>query len=147
MLAIALLIALAAVVLGLALLVWSGDRVVDEAVALALHRKPSPAAAVTPVALDVLGAPGAPIPQRRAIFWLVIGLAVLLGSAHLLIWGVFEIAQGCGVSDPVTALALLPLLLLLGLRARRRIGASRGRRAGAASPHRADSQKAADTRG
>ena len=43
----------------------------------------------------------------RALFWLVAGLAVLVGSSRLLVWGAVEAARWCGVSDLVIGLTVI----------------------------------------
>ncbi len=48
-----------------------------------------------------------PMPIRRALFWLVIGLLVLIASSRLLVWGAVEIAQGLGVSDLIIGLTVV----------------------------------------
>lgn len=45
----------------------------------------------------------------KAIFWLVIGLAVLVGSSRILVWGSVEIAQQLGVSDLIIGLTIVAL--------------------------------------
>ncbi len=47
------------------------------------------------------------MPLRKALIWLVIGLAVLVGSSQLLVWGAVTIAQSLGVSDLVIGLTVL----------------------------------------
>ncbi|GLI32784.1 hypothetical protein DAMNIGENAA_02170 [Desulforhabdus amnigena] len=47
------------------------------------------------------------MPIRRAIFWLVIGLIVLIVSSRILVWGAVEIAQGFGVSDLIIGLTIV----------------------------------------
>lgn len=47
------------------------------------------------------------LPIGRAIFWLVAGLAVLIVSSRLLVWGAVEIAQGFGVSDLIIGLTIV----------------------------------------
>lgn len=42
-----------------------------------------------------------------AVFWVVAGLAVLLGSSRLLIWGAVELASGFGVSDLIIGLTVV----------------------------------------
>jgi len=53
------------------------------------------------------------IPQRMAlktaIFWFVVGLIVLLGSARLLVWGAVSIAQTMGISDLVIGLTIVAI--------------------------------------
>jgi len=46
---------------------------------------------------------------KTAIFWLVIGLAVLLISSKLLVWGAVNIAQAFGVSDLIIGLSIVAL--------------------------------------
>lgn len=47
------------------------------------------------------------MPPGRAALWLVIGLAVLVASSQLLVWGAVEIARGFGVSDLVIGLTII----------------------------------------
>ena len=43
----------------------------------------------------------------RALFWVFVGLAVLLVSSRLLVWGASEIARGMGISDLVIGLTVV----------------------------------------
>lgn len=43
----------------------------------------------------------------RALFWLIFGLVVLIGSSQLLVWGAVEIARYFGVSDLVIGLTIV----------------------------------------
>jgi cation:H+ antiporter len=45
----------------------------------------------------------------KAIFWLILGLAVLIGSSRILVWGSVEIAQQLGVSDLIIGLTIVAL--------------------------------------
>ncbi len=47
------------------------------------------------------------MPVRRAIFWLVVGLVLLIVSSRILVWGAVEIAHGFGVSDLVIGLTII----------------------------------------
>ena len=47
------------------------------------------------------------MPIRRAVFWLVAGLVVLIISSRILVWGAVTIAQGFGVSDLVIGLTVV----------------------------------------
>jgi len=47
------------------------------------------------------------MPIRRALFWLVVGLALLIVSSRLLVWGTVEIAHGFGVSDLIIGLTIV----------------------------------------
>jgi cation:H+ antiporter len=47
------------------------------------------------------------MPLGRAVFWLVIGLSLLIVSSRLLVWGAVEIAQTLGVSDLVIGLTIV----------------------------------------
>jgi cation:H+ antiporter len=49
------------------------------------------------------------MPLRRAIFWLVIGLALLIASSRILVWGAVEIAHGYGVSDLIIGLTIIAI--------------------------------------
>lgn len=48
-----------------------------------------------------------PMPLRRAMMWLVIGLLLLLASSRLLVWGAVDIARGFGVSDLIIGLTIV----------------------------------------
>jgi cation:H+ antiporter len=45
----------------------------------------------------------------RALFWLLLGLAMLLASSRMLVWGAVEIAYWFGVSDLVIGLTIVAL--------------------------------------
>ena len=47
------------------------------------------------------------MPIRRAVFWLVAGLALLIVSSRILVWGAVEIAHGFGVSDLIIGLTIV----------------------------------------
>lgn len=47
------------------------------------------------------------MPIRRAIFWLVAGLVLLIISSRILVWGAVEIAHGFGVSDLIIGLTIV----------------------------------------
>jgi len=47
------------------------------------------------------------MPLKFAIAWLVAGLALLIVSSRLLVWGAVEIAQGFGVSDLIIGLTII----------------------------------------
>ncbi|MEZ5529767.1 MAG: calcium/sodium antiporter [Porticoccaceae bacterium] len=47
------------------------------------------------------------MPLNRALLRLLIGLALLVASSRLLVWGAVEIAQGLGVSDLVIGLTII----------------------------------------
>ncbi|MCB2216248.1 calcium/sodium antiporter [Desulfofustis glycolicus] len=47
------------------------------------------------------------MPVRRAIFWLVVGLVLLIVSSRILVWGAVEIAHGFGVSDLIIGLTII----------------------------------------
>ena len=47
------------------------------------------------------------MPIRRAVFWLVVGLALLIVSSRILVWGAVEIAHGFGVSDLIIGLTIV----------------------------------------
>jgi cation:H+ antiporter len=49
------------------------------------------------------------MPMGRAIFWLVVGGLVLVGSSRMLVWGAVSIAQSMGVSDLVIGLTIVAL--------------------------------------
>lgn len=47
------------------------------------------------------------MPLRWALFWLLIGLLLLVASSRLLVWGAVNIAAGLGVSDLVIGLTVV----------------------------------------
>ncbi len=46
---------------------------------------------------------------RRSLFWLTLGLLLLIGSSRVLVWGAVEIAKGLGVSDLIIGLTIVAL--------------------------------------
>lgn len=46
-------------------------------------------------------------PLARNIFWLIVGLLLLVGSSRLLVWGAVSVAQGFGVSDLLIGLTIV----------------------------------------
>jgi cation:H+ antiporter len=49
------------------------------------------------------------MPLPRALFWVTLGLVVLIVSSRLLVWGAVEIARGLGVSDLIIGLTIVAL--------------------------------------
>ncbi|MEJ2754623.1 MAG: calcium/sodium antiporter, partial [Gammaproteobacteria bacterium] len=49
------------------------------------------------------------LPLGRAIFWVIMGLTLLLVSSRILIWGAVNIAHAIGVSDLVIGLTIVAL--------------------------------------
>jgi cation:H+ antiporter len=47
------------------------------------------------------------MPLRRAVFWLVVGLVLLIVSSRVLVWGAVEIAHGFGISDLIIGLTII----------------------------------------
>ena len=47
------------------------------------------------------------MPVGRALFWLAVGLSLLLVSSRLLVWGAVAIARGFGVSDLLIGLTIV----------------------------------------
>jgi cation:H+ antiporter len=47
------------------------------------------------------------MPLGRAVFWLAIGLVLLIVSSRILVWGAVEIAHGLGVSDLIVGLTVV----------------------------------------
>jgi cation:H+ antiporter len=47
------------------------------------------------------------MPLPRALFWLVAGLLLLVGSSRLLVWGAVAIAQALGASDLIIGLTIV----------------------------------------
>ena len=49
----------------------------------------------------------APMPMQRSLFWLVIGLILLVGASRILVWGAVEMATTFGVSDLLIGLTII----------------------------------------
>lgn len=49
------------------------------------------------------------MPVRRAVFWLLLGLALLIVSSRILVWGAVEVATRFGVSDLVIGLTIVAI--------------------------------------
>jgi cation:H+ antiporter len=49
------------------------------------------------------------MPINRAVFWLVIGMILLIISSRILVWGAVEIAHGFGVSDLMIGLTIVAI--------------------------------------
>ena len=47
------------------------------------------------------------MPIRNAVVWLVVGLALLIVSSRILVWGAVEIAHGFGISDLIIGLTIV----------------------------------------
>ena len=47
------------------------------------------------------------MPVRRALFWMAAGLAALIVSSRVLVWGAVEISRGFGISDLVVGLTIV----------------------------------------
>lgn len=47
------------------------------------------------------------MPVGRAVFWLALGLLLLIVSSRFLVWGAVEIAHGLGVSDLIIGLTIV----------------------------------------
>jgi cation:H+ antiporter len=50
---------------------------------------------------------GTIMPLRRALAWLLVGLALLVASSRMLVWGAVEIAHALGVSDLIIGLTIV----------------------------------------
>lgn len=49
------------------------------------------------------------ISTGKALFWLALGLILLLGSSRLLVWGAVDIAQAMGISDLIIGLTIVAI--------------------------------------
>ncbi len=49
------------------------------------------------------------MPTRLALLWLILGMAILLGSSRMLVWGSVNIAQWFGISDLVIGLTIIAI--------------------------------------
>lgn len=50
-----------------------------------------------------------PMPLKTAVIWLLIGLALLILSSRILVWGAVTIAQSLGISDLVIGLTIVAI--------------------------------------
>ncbi|WP_020677483.1 calcium/sodium antiporter [Geopsychrobacter electrodiphilus] len=50
-----------------------------------------------------------PMPLGLALFWLLLGLLLLIASSRILVWGAVVIAQGFGVSDLIIGLTVVAI--------------------------------------
>lgn len=50
-----------------------------------------------------------PMPLAKALFWLLVGLILLVASSRLLVWGAVGMAQGFGVSDLIIGLTIVAI--------------------------------------
>ncbi len=73
--------------------IWQGMRNKDDALATETEQD--------------LAAASMPLP--RALMWLVIGLALLIVSSRMLVWGAVSIAQAFGVSDLIIGLTIVAI--------------------------------------
>ena len=48
-----------------------------------------------------------PMPLKKAIAWLIIGLLLLIASSRLLVWGAVYVAQSLGISDLIIGLTVV----------------------------------------
>jgi cation:H+ antiporter len=53
------------------------------------------------------GALAHPMPLRNAVFWLIVGLVLLVASSRVLVWGAVYVAQSLGISDLVIGLTVV----------------------------------------
>jgi cation:H+ antiporter len=67
-----------------------------------LRKEPDPLGSETAQEVEIHA-----MPLRTALFWLVVGLVLLIISSRILVWGAVEIAQGFGVSDLVIGLTII----------------------------------------
>lgn len=49
------------------------------------------------------------MPLRRALLWTLVGLALLIASSRLLVWGSVAVAQQLGVSDLIIGLTIVAI--------------------------------------
>jgi len=50
-----------------------------------------------------------PMPMKKALLWVIVGLVLLVASSRLLVWGAVDIAQFFGVSDLVIGLTVVAI--------------------------------------
>ncbi len=73
--------------------IWQGTRPTGDALGDGIERQ---------LESDVM-------PLARAVLWLVVGLALLILSSRILVWGAVEIARGLGVSDLIIGLTIVAI--------------------------------------
>ena len=49
------------------------------------------------------------MPMLKAVFWLLLGLVILMASSRLLVWGAVNVAQWFGISDLVIGLTIVAI--------------------------------------
>jgi cation:H+ antiporter len=49
------------------------------------------------------------MPMKTALLWLIVGMAILLGSSRLLVWGSVNVAQWFGISDLIIGLTIVAI--------------------------------------
>ena len=49
------------------------------------------------------------VPLKRALFWLIVGLFLLVASSRILVWGAVEIATALGVDDVIIGLTIVAI--------------------------------------
>jgi cation:H+ antiporter len=62
-----------------------------------------------PIDAEFLEEIPADVTVGKGMLWLTVGLALLLGSSHLLVWGAINIAQYFGVSDLIIGLTIVAI--------------------------------------
>ncbi len=49
------------------------------------------------------------MPMKQAIFWLLLGMIILLGSSRMLVWGSVNVAHAFGISDLIIGLTIIAI--------------------------------------
>ena len=49
------------------------------------------------------------MPMTKAVFWLLLGLVILMASSRMLVWGAVNVAQWFGVSDLIIGLTIVAI--------------------------------------
>jgi cation:H+ antiporter len=62
-----------------------------------------------PISLDYASEIPEGIPMNKALGWLIVGLLVLLGGSHLLVWGAQNLAEYFGVSELIIGLTVVAI--------------------------------------
>lgn len=76
---------------------------------LGLRQREESKCAGDPMASDFIDEIPSHMPMKLAIFWIVAGLLVLLGSSKLLVWGAVNVAQWFGISDLIIGLTIVAI--------------------------------------
>jgi cation:H+ antiporter len=64
---------------------------------------------IDPLQTELIDEVPSELPMKTAIFWIIIGLSVLIFSSYILVWGATGIARAFGVSDLIIGLTIVAI--------------------------------------